>query len=282
MSLAGLNSLWFRAVTGSGGGRRERAAGNRRRLSVFLLLLALVVVVGSGRNAWAAAAAPAGVQEQPQDELDDEFDDEYADEVVIADPLEGFNRVMFTFNDRLYFWILKPVARGYRFLVPEPIRVGVRNFFTNLMFPVRFVNCLLQGKLGASGEELSRFLLNSTVGLAGLMDPASYDRMPSHDEDFGQTLGVYGFGTGWYLVWPFLGPSSLRGTAGIVGDHFLKPTTWVFAGEPEEALAVYAGEKVNATSLRLGDYESLIAAVLDPYVAVRNAYCQQRRKLVEK
>ncbi len=248
----------------------------------FMLLLLGIVFVGFSVAA-PARAADQQVSGKTADEFDDEFADEYADaDQAIADPLEGYNRVMFTFNDRLYFWVLKPVARGYGKVVPEPMRIGVRNFFHNLSAPIRLLNCLLQGKFAAFGGELSRFLLNSTVGVAGLMDPATYDGMKSYDEDFSQTLGFYGMGHGFYLVWPFLGPSSGRGTVGLVADYFTEPLTWICWGDLETGIAVNTGKVVNRTSLSIGAYEDMIKAVLDPYVAVRNAYYQNQLKKVQE
>jgi len=110
-------------------------------------------------------------------------------------------------NDKLYRWVLKPVAKGYKFVVPDPVRVSVRNFFLNLGTPIRAVNALLQGKFGDMGMELARFGINSTIGMAGLFDPAKEFHPTRKDEDTGQTLGVYGLGPGFYLVLPILGPS---------------------------------------------------------------------------
>ena len=259
--------------------------GRRKWLPVvcFVILL-FVIAFGVGT----AVVSPAFAVDQQlsgkaADEFADEFDDEYADaDNVIADPLEAYNRVVFTFNDRLYFWLLKPVARGYGMVVPEPLRIGIRNFFHNLSAPIRLLNCLLQGKFSAFGGELSRFLLNSTAGVVGLMDPATYDGMKSYDEDFSQTLGFYGVGHGFYLVWPFFGPSSARGTVGLVADYFTEPLTWIFRDEMETGLAVTGGKTVNQVSLSLGVYEDMIKSVLDPYVAVRNAYYQNQLKKVQE
>ena len=205
-----------------------------------------------------------------------------AEKVTIEDPLEPFNRAMFTFNDRLYFWFLKPVAQGYSAVVPEPARVSVRNFFSNLRTPVRFANCILQANLIGAATEIFRFLINSTVGLAGLFDPAGSEEINllKQDEDFGQTLGVYGAGQGFYLVWPILGPSSPRDTVGMVGDFFAYPLSYL---DPWYAwLAVRGYQAVNDTSLSIGDYEAIKEAAIDPYVAVRNAYAQYRQKKIEE
>jgi phospholipid-binding lipoprotein MlaA len=246
-----------------------------RRL-VVLGVIAMILALGAGWSGPAAAAPAAGGAPAT-----DTLDDEYADTgPTIADPLEGFNRAMFTFNDRLYFWALKPAAQGYSLVVPEPARIGVRNFFHNLLAPVRIVNCLLQGRFSDGGDEFCRLLLNSTVGCGGLMDPASYDGMPAHDEDFDQTLGVAGMGQGAYIVWPVFGPCSVRGTAGLAGDMALSPMTWIFRNDYETGMAVKAGQTVNDTSLVIGEYEDLIRAVIDPYVAVRDAYVQRRHKLL--
>ncbi len=215
------------------------------------------------------------------DELD-EFDDEFEEiKVEVSDPLEFWNRAMFHFNDKLYFWILKPLARGYRAVIPKPARVCVKNFFHNLTTPIRMVNCLLQGKVGAAGGELGRFIVNSTVGVLGFGNPARHDpKLNPSEEDLGQTLGTYGIGNGPYIVWPILGPSTLRDSIGLAGDWFLNPVSYV---EPTEAsLEIRGYEIVNDTSLRIGEYESIKKASLEPYVAIRDGYIQYRRKKVEE
>lgn len=218
------------------------------------------------------------------DDFEDESNDEFEEEVrAIADPLEPFNRAMFHFNDKLYFWLLRPVARGYGRIVPEKGRVGVRRFFSNITTPVRFVNALLQFKFKYAGTELSRFLINTTVGVLGFMDPAR-DRwnIYKHREDFGQTLGRYGAGPGFFITWPVLGPSSVRGTIGYAGDLFLDPTSYLFPHERLAAVGVEAYEKVNSTSLEIGVYEDLKKGALDPYTFIRDAYYQHREKLVKE
>lgn len=200
---------------------------------------------------------------------------------TIADPLEPFNRAMFQFNDKLYFWALKPVAQGYNKVVLEKGRVSVKNFFTNLAFPIRFVSCLLQADFSGAAAELGRFAVNTIWGVGGLLDPSSSQQLnlPKGDADLGQTLGIYGVGQGFYLVWPVLGPSSARDSVGLVGNYFLYPVSYI---PPWYAsLGVRAYEEVNDTSLRIGDYEFLKEAAIDPYVALRDAYAQYRQKKVE-
>lgn len=201
--------------------------------------------------------------------------------VGVADPFEGWNRAMFLFNDKLYFWLLKPVSRGYKAVMPTPVRRGVRNFFHNITAPVRMVSALLQGKGRAASAELTGFLINSTVGVLGFGDPAKrWPELSPSEEDLGQTLATYGIGDGFYIVWPILGPSTLRDSVGMVGDWFLDPTFYV---EPLEAyLAVWTVENVNETSFRIGDYESFKEAAIDPYIALRHAYIQNRKKKVEE
>ncbi|MBW2094010.1 MAG: VacJ family lipoprotein [Deltaproteobacteria bacterium] len=208
--------------------------------------------------------------------------DEDVQPATIADPLEPMNRVFFAFNDKLYFWVLKPVSRGYRYVIPEPFRVGIRNMFTNIAMPIRAVNCLLQGKIKGLGRELLRFVVNSTVGFFGFVDAARIGmHLEAQDEDFGQTLGVFGAGPGIYINWPIFGPSSIRDTFGLAGDFFVDPLTYLVSGTGE-TIAVRGGDRVNRTSLTIGDYESLKKSALDPYVAVRDAYFQYRRSKIEK
>ena len=203
-------------------------------------------------------------------------------QVAIADPLEPINRVFFAFNDKLYFWVLRPIAKGYRYAIPEPFRVGFRNMFSNLAMPIRAVNCLLQGKFKGFGRELLRFVVNSTAGFLGFGDAARIGmHLDPQDEDFGQTLGVYGAGPGIYINWPIFGPSSIRDTIGMAGDFFVDPLHYMVSGT-RETIAVRGGDKVNRVSLSIGDYESLKKAALDPYVAVRDAYFQYRRAKIEK
>lgn len=200
----------------------------------------------------------------------------------IPDPLEPLNRLFFRFNDRLYFWVLKPAASGYKAVFPEPVRVGVRNFFSNLTTPIRFVNCLLQGNLKGAGNETFRLVLNSTLGLAGFLDPAKKElQVEKEDEDFGQTLGTWGIGPILYVEWPLLGASSLRDSIGYVGDLALDPRTYLIPSVPLN-LGIRSYEEVNDHSLTLGEYEDLIKASIDPYVAKRDAYFQYRRTKIKE
>jgi len=238
------------------------------RLLVLLAWIARSVAASAGSVGPTGGVAPAAAPDL------DLFAEEEAR--AVADPFEGVNRVLFTFNDRLYFWLLKPVARGWRTL-PEGMRRSVANFFSNLTAPARVVNNALQGKIGQAGNEIMRFLINSTAGCIGLWDVARFDpvlaRPPA--EDFGQTLGWYGVGAGPYLVLPLLGPSNVRDALGRVADFFLDPFTYLTHG------AVYYGAKggdvVNETSLDRDTYEAIQQGSLDPYLTVRDAYDQHRK-----
>jgi phospholipid-binding lipoprotein MlaA len=216
-----------------------------------------------------------------EEELD--FLEEGGEEAVtISDPLEPVNRAVFHFNDKLYFWVLKPAARGYKYIFPEQLRICVRNFFLNLLFPVRFVNAILQGNIGAAAVELSRFVVNSTLGIGGLFDPSSRGlNLPMQDEDLGQTLGVYGLGHGIYIAVPVLGYYTARSLVGWAGDSFLDPVTW-YVQPMLLSWGVKAYKKFNEVSLTLGDYEALKEAAIDPYVAIRNAYVQYRNAKVKE
>ena len=231
----------------------------------------------------AAAGEPEETSEGDEDDFDYGMEDvPTAEQVTIADPWEPFNRAMFTFNDRLYFWVLKPVAEGYSAVLPEPARVSVGNFFSNLRSPIRLVNCLLQANFIGAATELFRFMLNSTIGLAGLFDPAGGEEigLVRQDEDFGQTLGSYGVGQGFFIVWPILGPSSPRDTVGMIGDYFSYPISYL---DPWYVwIGVRGYQAINDTSLSIGDYEAILEAAIDPYLAVRNAYIQFRQKKVEE
>ncbi|NQT02482.1 MAG: VacJ family lipoprotein [Planctomycetes bacterium] len=216
---------------------------------------------------------------------DDEFDllEEELDEqiVEIDDPLEPFNRLMFGLNDTLYFLVFKPVAQTYKAVAPEPARIGVRNFFQNIGTPVRYVNCLLQGKGQSADIELRRFLVNTTVGVLGFGDPArdQYGLEPTW-EDLGQTLAVHGMDSGFYIVWPFLGPSTVRDSLGMVGDMFLNPVRYV---EPwETSYIISATRVINGSSFHIEEYEEFKAEFLEPYVAMREAYVQYRDESIKK
>jgi phospholipid-binding lipoprotein MlaA len=201
---------------------------------------------------------------------------------VIPDPLERVNRAFFQFNDRLYFWVLKPVASGYRAVVPQEARVGVRNFFSNVTTPIRLANCLLQANLRGARIETTRFLLNTTFGLAGFLDPARKEfRLERKEEDLGQTLGVYGMPPVFYLNWPILGPSSLRDTFGRIGDIFLNPQTYLLPSF-EVNVGVRSYDVVNETSLTIGEYEDLKESALDPYTSLKDAYHQYRQNKIRE
>ncbi len=232
-------------------------------------------------------AAEAGSPEAAGEEFDEEFIDDLFDfeeeeERIIGDPFEGLNRGIFWVNDKFYFYLAKPVARAWR-KVPEPARLSLRNFFSNIFAPVRAANCLLQGKVDDFGNEVGRFMINTTVGLLGFADPTKkMTGIGPKKEDFGQTLGVWGFGQGAYIVLPLLGPSSVRDTVGFVGDIFLDPIYWSAPERDILYLGIKGGNYVNATSLDKDTYEAIVEQQLDPYAFVRNAYAQKREADVKK
>lgn len=230
---------------------------------------------------------PSGVTEgkTPEPALDDEFD--FPEEqgqpalVQISDPLEPVNRVIFQFNDKLYFWVLKPAAQGYNVVFREDIRQCIANFFSNLLTPVRLANCLLQGKFKAAGTETARFFVNTTMGVLGFGDAGKeIFNLEISDEDLGQTMGVYGIGNGFFIVWPIFGPSTARDSVGFGGDLFVNPLTYI---EPFAAAAAVGGyRRFNDLSLRIGEYEAIKEAAIEPYTAVRDGYVQFRNALVDK
>lgn len=263
--------------------------GVTKALAVWLLPLLLLAVlpvhareqpeqelVAAQEGAFGETLVPP---EEDVFELEAEF--EAAEEGPVFDPLSGYNRVMTQVNDKFYFWLLKPVARGYRAVVPEGARLAVGRFFRNLLMPVRFANNLLQLKPKRAGTELARFALNSTVGVAGLGDPAANCfGLKAFPEDFGQTLGHYGVGGGFHIVLPLLGPSNLRDLAGRFPDLYLDPVNYVEGFDAE--LAVRATDRVNHTSLHIGEYESLKKDAVDLYTFLRDGYEQRRAKQIEE
>ena len=195
------------------------------------------------------------------------------------DPLEGFNRKMFWFNDKLDVYVLAPVATGWEKVSPRCVRTSVSNFFGNLRFPIVTVNDLLQGKVKDGASDVGRFAVNTTVGVLGFFDPASRWGLEKHQEDFGQTLGVWGVPPGPYLVLPFLGPSDPRDVAGFAVDYALAVTPFFI--DEYILVAARAVDVVNERSFVLKQVEDAKAASFDYYVFVRNAYLQRRQALVQ-
>ncbi len=192
------------------------------------------------------------------------------------------NRFFFAFNDKLYFCALNRVARVYGAVVPKDFRICIRNAYHNLLFPVRFVNNVLQCKFENAGIEASRFVINTIAGVAGLGDPAKDEfGLEVKEEDLGQTLAAYGVGNGIYFCWPLLGPSTVRDTLGFVGDSYLNPLSLVMQNDSDAGFALYAVKYVNTTSLVIGDYEAFLESAFDPYVSLRDAYLQYRKAKID-
>jgi phospholipid-binding lipoprotein MlaA len=246
------------------------------------------------------APAPPSPPETPSDEPLDPFAraDEGAGEEY--DPWEPMNANIFEFNLKLDRFVLKPVAKGYNFVMPDLVQVGVSNIFSNLRFAPRFLNNVFQGKVKGAGIEVGRFLINSTAGLAGFFDLARKVDLVTPEEDFGQTLGFYGVKPGPYLVLPFLPPFTVRDFVGFVGDVFLNPINWLVAPiiEVNNVPSVIArhhrltasliqtgsrvGEVINERSRNLEKFQGVEEATLDLYTAVRNAYLQKRAQAIRE
>ena len=245
---------------------------------------------------FARAAEGAGVEDEPLDPFaraDEGAGEEY-------DPWEPMNANIFEFNRQVDRFVLKPVAKGYNFVMPDLVQVGISNIFSNLRFAPRFLNNVFQGKLKGAGIEMGRFLINSTVGLAGFFDLAKHVDLVTPDEDLGQTLGFYGVKPGPYLVLPLLPPFTVRDFVGYVGDVFLNPINWLVVPiiEVNNVPSVIAhrnrmtssiiqtgsrvGEVINERSRNLEKYQGVEEATLDLYAAVRNAYLQNRARAIQE
>jgi len=214
---------------------------------------------------------------------DVEFADISMDATFVKDSLPSYNRAVFTFNDKLYYCLFRPLSKGWG-VVPKVARTGVRNFFTNVRMPGRFFNCLFQGKIKGAGTELARLLINSTIGGAGFSDPAKkYFHLDIQDEDFGQTLGSYDIGTGSFLELPFFGPSNVRDAFGLLVDTALDPVTLLTFVSPYATVGGKGFISVNDISIDKGDtYEGLVEQAIDPYIAIQDAYTQNRIKKVKE
>lgn len=253
------------------------------RLSVILVgvLFIALPVRGDDREAGPTivvvapadvAALPPDVSAAPADEFYDDFYLESAESVGPGDPLEPMNRVFFGFNEVLDIALLSPLSRGYGWVMPEPGKKAVRRFFNNLGEPGTMVNHLLQGEGSNAGATLARFLLNTTVGIAGIFDPATRLGLREHPADFGQTLYRAGVGSGPYLVLPLLGSSTVRDAVGEVVDRLMRPETY-FLGIGTQIL-VGTSYGIATREQYLEQVAQLRESSLDFYAAMRSIYIQ--------
>lgn len=196
------------------------------------------------------------------------------------DPIEPVNRPIFAFNEGADRWVLEPVAEGWDFVLPELVQQGIWNFYRNLEMPMVFLNDLLQAKPVPAGWDLSRFAVNTTVGVLGFVDVASELDIPHHDEDFGQTLGRYGVPPGAYLVLPLLGPFTVRDLLAYPVDLAAQPQRWLVQ-EAWIRAAVGVPDLINTRARYLEEVRESRRMAFDYYIFLRNAYLQRRRRLVE-
>lgn len=259
-------------VCATGDRQRKRADGTL--VKSLRVLLAVIVA--------AAIARPVGVSSAFGDSSDATLSASQAGSAEIEeyDPWEPFNEAMFSFNRQFDRFVLKPLATAWDKVLPDPVQTSLRNALDNAAMPRRLVNNLLQRKVEGAGREAGRFLVNSTVGVAGSFDVAKSVGLEKSEADTGQTLGMYGSGPGPYLVLPFLPPLTVRDGIGAVADAALDPLWYV---APVAAPSGMKGGKiVNDRSLNLELYENVEESVVDLYSAVRNAYLQRRQQAIQQ
>ena len=248
-----------------------------------------------------AAAPPAAAPDSSAEEPFDPFAKSGELQLEEYDPWEPLNTKFFEFNRQLDRWVLKPVAKGYNYVVPNIVQVGVTNIFYNSRATPRFLNNVFQGKFKGAGIEVGRFLINTTVGIGGFFDVAQRFNLTTPEEDTGQTLGFYGVPPGPYIMVPLLGPYTVRDLVGYGGDIALNPIYWLILPtmhnidsiptvvDIDERAATYlisfgarATEVVNERSLNLEKFQGVEESTVDLYAAVRNAYLQKRTKAIQE
>jgi len=265
---------------------------------IALVVLAIVPLLANcsstGRKASAEPLAPAPAGKDaaqsgsnktsaPAAKSDDV--DEYA-AAEISDPLQDLNRATFRFNDGLYTFLFRPISKGYEAVFPSLVRQGIDNAYDNVKFPVRFVNCLLQVRFERAGKETEKFVVNTTVGVGGLVRMS--DRISSlldvPPTDTGLTFADWGMGHGPYIVIPFLGPSSLRDGVGLIGDYALHPVNWgvFWHGRHDWTMIPPSVNTLRALPGQLGKYDAATSEAVDPYISVRSAYMQYRAEAARK
>jgi len=251
-----------------------------RLLAIVIIILAYPVFSLAGDTSAEIAVPDLLIDDFLDDENFDDLDGE--NEFIISDPLEPMNRFFFEFNDVLYEWVIKPVTHGYIWFLPRELRVAFGNFFYNIAMPVRLLNSLLQADFKGAGRVLSRFTINSTLGIYGLADVAAaeFDIQPRR-ADFGQTLGKWGIGEGIYLCWPLFGPSNVRDSFGLVADAYTHPIPYLHDSRISD-LAYYVSNRINILSLNPDLYDDLKQYSVDPYVASRQVFFEYRKAFIEQ
>ncbi len=270
---------------GDGAGRREEPGpgrrvpggwGRRPRWSRPLAVLLLVVFAAS------AAVAADGAIEEPDPLFDDIYDEEYdAGPTGYPDPLESTNRGVFAFNRQIDKWILDPITKAYRAVVPKPVRHAFSRFFLNLGSTKTLVNDVLQLEWKDASITTGRFLVNSTVGVVGLFDVAAKIGLEPHESDFGQTLALAGVPSGPYLVIPVLGPANVRDGTGTIVDGFFQPTYYIIGPAdllvgPTEILLYSGSSGLSTRDRHYLELKALEDSSVDFYAALRSGYYQQR------
>ncbi|VAX09868.1 Outer-membrane-phospholipid-binding lipoprotein MlaA [hydrothermal vent metagenome] len=196
------------------------------------------------------------------------------------DPFESYNRAIYKFNKTVDDAAIRPVAQAYADYTPDFMQIGVSNFFSNLADVVVLMNDLLQFKIEQAGSDFYRIVVNSTLGVFGLFDPATHVGLPKHREDFGQTLAVWGVPDGPYFMIPFIGPSTVRDTSGFVVDIYTHPLFYTLVTDDTVAWGLVGLAYIDKRAELLGATRVLDEAALDPYIFMREAYLQHRRNLI--
>ncbi|MDR3177704.1 MAG: VacJ family lipoprotein [Campylobacteraceae bacterium] len=244
----------------------------------LLLFVALLFLLGGCAN---KNVSPQTLNSQEIDEFEEEFSSLSGSSF---DPFEGYNRAMTKFNDAAITYVISPVSKGYKKVVPKGVRVSIGNFFNNLMFPVRFINNILQGKLSNAFSEGGRFIINTTVGFLGFANVATdvYE-IEEHPEDFGQTLGFWGVPSGPHIVLPFFGPSNVRDLGGTIADRLADSLTIDSLTENwRQSTALTLTGTVNGMPQIVDMYETLTKDAIDLYPLLKNSYEQRRDALIKE
>jgi phospholipid-binding lipoprotein MlaA len=231
----------------------------------------------------AAAAEPGDAPAKPDSKLDDEMEEDLVDETSRSDPFEPFNRGVFWFNRRIDFWLFDPITRVYQIAVPEPGRRAIYRAFQNLDSPVILANQMLQFRVVDAATTTTRFVINSSLGIAGLFDPAAdWFEAYRRESDFGQTLARYGAPSGPYLMLPVFGPSSVRDVCGDVVDIIADPISYLLGPYQWWTLLLGGSEGITSRERHLQELQQLEANSIDFYSALRSAFIQSREAIIRE